>query len=127
MEIYKLKYRNSIWLAFDKNIEFEIKRLKSGKISAKYTKRGELDVKVAIGGADATTLDNKLTALEIDKWKNEYEPPYPILDGEEWDMEIEFVDGSKKSIHGNNGYPKCWKRFLSTIEWVKEIAKKEGK
>lgn len=117
MEIYKLKYRNSVWLNFDKNIEFEIKRLKSGKISIRYYKLGENDLKLSICGADANALDNKLKLLDFDKWENEYEPPYPVLDGEEWDIEIEFVDGKKKLIHGSNGYPKCWNKFLTMIKW----------
>jgi len=129
MEVYKLNYRNSVWLDFHKNIELEIRRLKNGKISVHLSNWGNPSrIKVTFSGAEATALDKKLHNLSFADWNNEYSPVNMICDGEQWDLQIEFVDGSKKVVHGNNAYPQCWNRFLSLIKWVKSFEwKTEGK
>ena len=69
VEICKLKYRNSIWLNFYKNIELKIKRLKSGKFSVCYYNWEKSCLfKVVMSGAEAAALDKKF-------------PTYPLNNG----------------------------------------------
>jgi hypothetical protein len=49
-------------------------------------------------------LISELNRLTILNWDKEYFNP-SILDGEEWDLELEYNDGNKKLIKGYNSYP----------------------
>ncbi len=50
-------------------------------------------------------ITEKLYALRMGEWKSFYRPPYPILDGYQWDLEIKYDDGKKKTFAGSNACP----------------------
>lgn len=41
-----------------------------------------------------------------------------IMDGESWNMVIEFRDGSVKESRGNNAYPDTWDALIEAIDSV---------
>lgn len=48
-------------------------------------------------------LISELNSLNIINWDNQY--MNPVLDGDEWDLEIVYNDGKKKNTTGCNSYP----------------------
>jgi hypothetical protein len=48
-------------------------------------------------------LISELNNLNVLNWDNHY--MNPVLDGDEWDLEIVYNDGNKKLIKGYNSYP----------------------
>ena len=96
--------------------------MKSGKVTVRYT-RGILErFELSLIGEEAKKLKATLASLSFEKWENSYCCDC-VLDGEAWDLEITFVDGTKKSVDGSNAYPKCWKKFLKMIENLRKYAK----
>lgn len=75
---------------------------------------------IQIEGKQLTTetLFYGLKRLYIGEWKHYYSPErfgVCILDGIQWDLEIEYVNGKKKTWGGSNDYPYNFEELLSLI------------
>ena len=116
MEIKKLSFSNSAWGDFNKNVELKLNSFNSENVIVEYSKGINLKVKFVLSGADLKRLNEKLDALDLHKWSISY--TQPVLDGEEWELKVEFKNGIKKKSVGLNGYPSCWSKFLAVIEWL---------
>jgi hypothetical protein len=49
-------------------------------------------------------------------WKNRY-VDLDILDGTQWNIEIEQASKTRK-INGDNSFPKEWDKFCNLMKWV---------
>jgi hypothetical protein len=67
--------------------------------------------KKEVSDESKAVLISELNGLKILNWDNHY--MNPVLDGDEWDLEMVFNDGKKKSITGFNSYP-------GSGEWVEK-------
>ena len=70
---------------------------------------------------------SKLNQLNIISWHNEYYNP-DVIDGEQWEMEIEYNKTEKKRIYGSNLYPnsktdsdKPSREFKKLLNAIKEL------
>ncbi len=70
---------------------------------------------------------SKLNQLNIIGWENEYYNP-DVIDGEQWEMEIEYNKTEKKRIYGSNLYPnskidsdKPSREFKELLSAIKEL------
>ena len=56
-----------------------------------------------------------LEEIHIGKWKREY-VDIDVLDGTQWDLTIEYTDGSKLDFYGSNDYPDNFRKLLDLME-----------
>jgi len=56
----------------------------------------------------------KIFENNIHKWKETYYD-YDILDGTQWNLEMEFNGLTNFDSHGSNKCPKNWKKFMEII------------
>lgn len=59
-------------------------------------------------------LLKRMDAL-IKDWKEEYNDP-DVLDGTQWSLDIEYVDGKEEHYWGSNMFPDNFEAFLNAIE-----------
>lgn len=57
---------------------------------------------------------DQIIDLNILTWKKNYSDPN-IEDGTQWELNINFQNGKKMEIHGNNDYPKEWNDFYEIV------------
>ncbi len=55
-----------------------------------------------------------LRDIHIGEWKHHYYDPN-VLDGTQWELTIEYVDGRKAEYDGSNAYPFSFDRFCELI------------
>jgi len=67
--------------------------------------------------AQWSSFSGELDDCSVWKWKNDYRPDSRILDGMNWEIEIEFSDGRGIHSSGCNAYPADmqWDSFYSAI------------
>ena len=56
----------------------------------------------------------EIVNINILTWKKNYNDPN-IMDGTQWKVNINFQNGKKIEIHGNNDYPKEWDDFYEIV------------
>ena len=111
-----IKFRTFVYLrGEEKTIEiYKEERIKKIEVNEL------LNFKIYLNDKDFDTLVNELNKYKMQEWKEEYINLY-VLDGMEWDLEYN-INGSKKSIHGQNDYPTNWDEveeiLFGTIEKV---------
>ena len=120
MEIKNLTFSTSIWSGFDKKLNVKICKINSKNAVVEYFKGEEEKTTFILSGKNLQDFKGKLCELRLDKWACEYYD-YTILDGEEWRIEIVFLNGEKKVVNGMNGYPKNWDAFLELIIWLSDV------
>jgi len=57
---------------------------------------------------------DEIINVNILTWKKRYSDPN-IMDGTQWEININFQNGKKIEIHGNNDYPKEWDKFYEVV------------
>lgn len=58
--------------------------------------------------------------LHIEEWKKKYEEPL-VMDGETWEIELEFSDGGKLCYDGHGDYPFSFFRLVEILaKWERE-------
>ncbi|WP_377891664.1 hypothetical protein [Alkalihalobacillus sp. R86527] len=60
---------------------------------------------------------DSLQSTNVLRWKKDYQPEQPILDGTSWSVEIQ-TDDKVIEKHGSNAYPKTWDQFCELMEEV---------
>ncbi|ALB29767.1 hypothetical protein [Companilactobacillus heilongjiangensis] len=85
------------WIDFDKKLMFVTndfpKLLKPGKSQD-----------ISLSEEDILKLDRKLQRLHFENWNHEYNDNH-ILDGEQWEVEVYYHDGTEVNYYGSNAYP----------------------
>lgn len=57
-----------------------------------------------------------LEAIHINRWRSRFEPPNPVLDGEQWEMDYKVAGKRCRHFRGDNAYPENWQQFLHLLE-----------
>lgn len=119
MKIKKLSFNSTVWGRADKAVSFKMNRIDAENAVIEYSKGGCLKLKFILSGDDLLAFNQRFKKANLEKWENTYTEL--VLDGEEWDIQLEFSNRSKREIVGLNGYPKDWNCFLALVEWVKAV------
>lgn len=90
---------------------FTITFKKNGTSKAKLEIPTKLEVE--FDKEKTSELYNEFDKLDMHKWKKEYESDYPILDGETWNLYIEYEDGTKEHKNGYNKFPKTYRKLYN--------------
>ncbi len=77
------------------------------------------DVEDAISDVSLEDFVQNFEDLNIKKWRKSYEPiGYMVLDGEQWEIRLEFDEGKPINILGDNAYPREWNQLISLVRSV---------
>ena len=58
--------------------------------------------------------DSIMSKFRLFDWKDKY-INHDILDGTQWHIKIEYIDGTLKEVFGSNDYPDNWGEFIRFI------------
>ena len=121
MEIKKLIFNSDVWGVANKAVSLKAKRIDARNTVVEYSNGNGENFKFVLMEENLFIFNQKLKELDFNKWKDSYNEL--VLDGEEWNIMIEYSNKSKKEIVGRNGYPQGWNCLLALIEWIKGIGK----
>ena len=122
--VYKRSRAEEKELEFNKNIQ-NIATITYSKHSFDSVEHKTIvslypDLKIKKDGAefmlhyDFSVFLDKLYHLWMGEWKKEYVNPL-IVDGVQWEIEIEYKNGGKALFSGSNAYPFTYREFLGLI------------
>ena len=70
---------------------------------------------ILFDGVNRSDFLYKLKEIHIGKWKQEYVDT-DVLDGTQWDLTIEYADGSTREYYGSNDYPNNFRKLLNLMQ-----------
>lgn len=65
---------------------------------------GKYLIEKVIENPDMEKLIEVLNYIGLSDWKDKYDNEY-VIDGTQWELEIDFNNGHSKKIYGSNSYP----------------------
>ncbi len=69
-------------------------------------------------------IDTLYNKLYLHEWKDSFVDPY-VLDGEQWELEIQLKDDGKITYSGSNDFPPYWKELKALFAPYFEKAKEK--
>ena len=99
-KILNLRFYIGGYDAVNYTIDYQEGIVKYKKYQMAYTGEGE---RKEVSTEEADILAKQLTDLGVQDWNRSYESP--VLDGTQWELDINFNDHTKKVIFGSNAYP----------------------
>ena len=118
--IESFRFENSFFLAFNRNRTVVIESQGDVYTLSFSMGFGVESEPLVLSEEDSNAVDEFIGALNIPKWKSEYDNPN-ILDGEQWSVQVVFADGSRYKSTGSNAYPSAWRKLSAFINhWAED-------
>lgn len=118
--IESFRFENSFYLALNRNRTVVIQNQGDVYSLSFSMGLGAEAEPLMLSEEDSNAVDEFIGALNIQNWKDEYNN-YNVLDGEQWEIEIVFTDGSRYKSTGSNAYPSAWRKLSAFINhWAED-------